>query len=91
MAAHDTAEASVRELTESHFKDYANKVLQAKSWADYDASKQADREKRRRDFVDFLGIDLKKFDAGLEKDDGTEIISCRISHQERHSPLAPRR
>ena len=32
-------------------------------------STQAEREKRRRDFVASIGIDLTKFDAGLEKDD----------------------
>ena len=49
MTSHDTAERRLRELTESRFKDYANEVLQAKSWADRDASKQAAREKRRRE------------------------------------------
>ena len=69
MTSHDPMERRLRELTEFRFKDYANEVLQSKSWADHDAKKQAAREKRRRDFVASIGIDLKKFDAGLEKDD----------------------
>ena len=68
MMSHDLPERRLRELTESRFKDYAGEVLRAKSWADRDAGQQTAREKRRRDFVSSIGIDLKKFDAGLEKD-----------------------
>jgi hypothetical protein len=69
MTTHEQAEHRLRELTTARFKDYANEVLQSKSWAERDSSKQAAREKRRRDFVASLGIDLERFDAALKKDD----------------------
>jgi hypothetical protein len=68
MSSPKRPEDRLRELTESRFKTYTEEVLAAKSWSEHDAGKQAAREKRRRDFVGSLGIDLKKFDAGLEKD-----------------------
>lgn len=68
MMSHDLPQRRLRTLVESRFQAFADDVLHAKSWAERDAATQAAREKRRRDFVGSIGIDLKKFDAGLEKD-----------------------
>ena len=91
MTSHDATERHLRELTEARFKDYASEVLQAKSWADHDASKQAAREKRRRDFVASLGIDLKKFDAGLEKDNRAQEAELKSFLAEFRTKSASRR
>lgn len=91
MTSHDTAERRLRELTEARFKEYANEVLQSKSWAERDAIKQAEREKRRRDFVASIGIDLKKFDAGLAKDDHAQEAELKSFLTEFRTKSAARR
>ena len=84
-------EARVRELTEARFKEYADEVLRSKSWADRDVSKQAAREKRRRDFVASIEIDLKKFDAGLGKDDHAQEAELKSFLAEFRAKSASRR
>lgn len=68
MSCHDLPERRLRTLVESRFQGFADDVLRSRSWAERDAATQAGREKRRREFVAGIGIDTKKFEAGLEKD-----------------------
>jgi hypothetical protein len=91
MTSHDTLDRRLRELTEARFKDYGDAVLRSQAAKERDARVRGAREKRYRDFMASLGLDLAKFDAGLEKDNRAqeaELKSFLAEHRDKsvHRP-----
>jgi hypothetical protein len=65
MSSYDVLAARVRDLTESRFKDFEHQLLSGTAEAERNAVFQKKRLKRRREFLESIGMDLKKFDTAL--------------------------
>lgn len=81
----------VRELQETRFKEFEQRVLRGKALAERDAKLQDGREKRRRDFMTAIGTDPKKLDAATEQETRAQEAELSILLDEFRPKLAGRR
>lgn len=81
----------LRELHEARFKEFEEDVLRRKALADRAAKAEPGREKRRREFLQSIGVDLKKLDGEREKDQRTQEKELKAFLSESRPKAASRR
>lgn len=68
MTSHEVLTKRVKELHGARFKEFEQELLRRKGLAERDAKLQKGRDRRRREFMASIGIDLKKLDAAAEEE-----------------------
>jgi hypothetical protein len=91
MSSYDLLEQRVREIHTTRFKEFELELLRKKELADRAAKIQKPRQAQRREFLKGVGIELKKLDAEIEKEERVqerelkELLGLRSKHNERPS------
>jgi hypothetical protein len=68
MSTSRVLDERLRELHETRFKEFEEEVLRHKALSDRASKFEPGREKRRREFLKRIGVDLKNLDSEREKD-----------------------
>jgi hypothetical protein len=68
MSMPHSLERQLRELHEARFKEFEEELLRYKALHERAAKYEPAREKRRREFLQSIGVDLRKLDSEREKD-----------------------
>lgn len=68
MSKSHPLETRLHELHQARFKEFEEELLRRKALGDRAAKAEGGREKRRREFLQNVGIDLKKLDSERQKD-----------------------
>lgn len=68
MSTSHLFETRLHELHQARFKEFEEELLRRKALGDRAAKTEGAREKRRREFLQNVGIDLKKLDSERQKD-----------------------
>jgi hypothetical protein len=90
MPSYDALNKRVHELQEVRFKAFEQELLRRNALAERDVKVQKEREKRRRDFMASVGTDLKKLDAGVERESRTQETDLKAFLGEFRSKSADR-
>jgi hypothetical protein len=91
MPTLDTFSKFLREIHDARFREFEAEVVRQKSL--YDRAKKAEpsRDKRRREFLSGIGIDLKAFDRELTKENKTQEQELKAYLDEFRPKAASRR
>jgi hypothetical protein len=90
MTSYEALDRRVRELNEAHFNEFQQESLRRKTLAQRNAKVQEERDKRRRDFMASIGIDLKKFDSAVQHEKRMREAELKVFLDESRSESAKR-
>jgi len=91
MPSLDTFSKFLREIHDRRFKEFEAEVVRQKSIFDQSKKSEPGREKRRREFLSGIGIDLKAFDRELAKDNKTQEQELKAYLDDRRPKAGSRR
>lgn len=91
MATLDTFNKFLREIHDGRFKEFETEVVRQQSLFDRAKKLEPSRDKRRRDFLSGIGIDLKAFDRELAKESKTQEQELKAYLDEFKPKAASRR
>ena len=77
MTSCDVLNKRVRDLHAARFKEFEQELLRRKALGERAAKFQQQRQKLRRDFMESIGTDLKKLDAGIAKESKAQEVELK--------------